>query len=49
MRGARRAALALAAGVVDVLRRRCHPSDAGVRYAPHPTLRVPTSIEVTVR
>ncbi|MFU8871573.1 cytochrome P450 [Micromonospora sp. SL4-19] len=44
-----RHALALAAGVVDVLRRRCRPTDTPVGYAPHPTLRVPTSIEVTVR
>ncbi|MEU3458107.1 hypothetical protein ABZ671_31655 [Micromonospora sp. NPDC006766] len=44
-----RHARALAAGVVDVLRRRCHPTAAVIRYAPHPTLRVPTSIEVTVR
>lgn len=44
-----RHALALAAGVVDVLRRRCATSGATVRYAPHPTLRIPVSIEVTVR
>ncbi|SCL52426.1 Cytochrome P450 [Micromonospora eburnea] len=44
-----RHALALAGGVVDVLRRRCHPTAATIEYAPHPTLRIPTSIEVTVR
>jgi len=43
-----RHALALAAGVIDVLRRRCRPTDAPVEYAPHPALHVPTSIEVTV-
>ncbi|MFI7220799.1 cytochrome P450 [Micromonospora maritima] len=42
-------ALALAAGVVDVLRRRCAPVDTPVRYDPHPTLRVPTRLEVTLR
>ncbi|WP_422741809.1 cytochrome P450 [Micromonospora sp. WMMD754] len=42
-------ALALAADVVDVLRRRCAPVDAPVSYAPHPTLRVPTRLEVTLR
>ncbi|MFI2647872.1 cytochrome P450 [Micromonospora fulviviridis] len=44
-----RHALALAAGVVEVLRARCRPAAAPVRYAPHPTLRVPTSIEVMFR
>ncbi|SBT39922.1 cytochrome P450 [Micromonospora auratinigra] len=46
---AERHALALAAGVLDVLRRRCAPTDTPVRYAPHPTLRVPSRLEVTVR
>ncbi|MGW5670787.1 cytochrome P450, partial [Micromonospora sp. NPDC003776] len=44
-----RHALALAAGVVDVLRRRCAGLDRPVRYQPQPTLRIPTSLEVTVR
>ncbi|WP_225853546.1 cytochrome P450 [Micromonospora sp. AMSO31t] len=67
-----RQALALAAGVVDVLRDRCRPTVPAaptgpasavptaptgpvapgaepVSYAPHPTLRVPTSLEVIVR
>lgn len=44
-----RHALALAAGVVDVLRRRCTGPDRPVRYQPQPTLRIPTSLEVTVR
>ncbi|WP_433280875.1 cytochrome P450 [Micromonospora sp. CA-244673] len=65
-----RHALALAAGVLDVLRDRCHPATpaapaalAGpatstgpetpgaepVSYDPHPTLRVPTSLEVMFR
>ncbi|MGV9809820.1 cytochrome P450, partial [Micromonospora chersina] len=44
-----RHALALAAGVVEVLRARCRPARTPVRYAPHPTLRVPTSLEVTFR
>lgn len=44
-----RHALALAAGVVDVLRDRCRPAGAPARYAPHPTLRVPTNLEVTFR
>ncbi|MFG2054594.1 cytochrome P450 [Micromonospora sp. NPDC048930] len=44
-----RHALALAAGVVDVLRRRCGAADAPAGYQPHPTLRIPTSLEVTVR
>ncbi|SCL47072.1 cytochrome P450 [Micromonospora chersina] len=44
-----RHALALAAGVVEVLRARCRPAGTPVRYAPHPTLRVPTSIEVMFR
>ncbi|MEU0155211.1 cytochrome P450 [Micromonospora fulviviridis] len=42
-------ALALAAGVVEVLRGRCRPAAAPVHYAPHPTLRVPTSLEVMFR
>ncbi|MEU9825446.1 cytochrome P450 [Micromonospora chersina] len=44
-----RHALALAAGVVEVLRARCRSAGTPVRYAPHPTLRVPTSLEVTFR
>ncbi|MFG2107435.1 cytochrome P450 [Micromonospora chersina] len=44
-----RHALALAAGVVEVLRARCRPVGTPVRYAPHPTLRVPTSLEVMFR
>ncbi|SCF21911.1 Cytochrome P450 [Micromonospora viridifaciens] len=44
-----RHALALAAGVVDVLRRRCRGTGAPAGYASHPTLRVPTSLEVTAR
>lgn len=44
-----RHALALAAGVVEVLRARCRPAGTPGRYAPHPTLRVPTSLEVTFR
>ncbi|SCE95317.1 Cytochrome P450 [Micromonospora mirobrigensis] len=44
-----RHALALAAGVFDVLRGRCRPAPGPVRYAPHPTLRVPTRLEVRFR
>ncbi|MFG3298223.1 cytochrome P450 [Micromonospora chersina] len=44
-----RHALALAAGVVEVLRARCRPAGTPVRYAPHPTLHVPTSLEVMFR
>ncbi|MFG1656196.1 cytochrome P450 [Micromonospora chersina] len=44
-----RHALALAAGVVEVLRARCRPAGTPVRHAPHPTLRVPTSLEVMFR
>lgn len=44
-----RHALALAAGVVDVLRARCRPAGTPVHYAPHPTLRVATSLEVMFR
>ncbi|MEU5909834.1 cytochrome P450 [Micromonospora sp. NPDC047527] len=44
-----RHALALAAGVFDVLRERCRRTEAALGYAPHPTLRVPTTLEVTVR
>ncbi|MFR9777913.1 cytochrome P450 [Micromonospora sp. MS34] len=43
-----RHALALAAGVVDVLRRRCTGADQSAGYESHPTLRVPTSLEVTL-
>ena len=44
-----RHALALATGVLDVLRERCWRSPGPVRHEPHPTLRVPTSLEVGVR
>ncbi|WP_406045419.1 cytochrome P450 [Micromonospora sp. NBC_00898] len=44
-----RHALALATGVVDVLRRRCRATDAEIRHDPHPTLRVPTRLEVITR
>ncbi|NES27375.1 cytochrome P450 [Micromonospora terminaliae] len=50
-----RHALALAAGVVEVLRDRCRPTVPAapgaepVSYDPHPTLRVPTSLEVMFR
>lgn len=44
-----RHALALAAGVFDVLRARCRRIRADVRHEPHPTLRVPTNLEVSVR
>ncbi|MFC4020127.1 cytochrome P450 [Micromonospora sp. GCM10011542] len=44
-----RHALALAAGVLDVLRERCRRTGAELRHEPHPTLRVPTTMEVTVR
>ncbi|MEU1837967.1 cytochrome P450 [Micromonospora chersina] len=44
-----RHALALATGVVEVLRARCRPARTPVRYAPHPTLHVPTSLEVMFR
>ncbi|SCG68074.1 Cytochrome P450 [Micromonospora inositola] len=44
-----RHALALATGVVDVLRRRCHRTDTEIRHDPHPTLRVPTRLEVSPR
>ncbi|WP_262286492.1 cytochrome P450 [Micromonospora sp. MA102] len=44
-----RHALALAAGVVDVLRDRCRPAGTPARYVPHPTLRVPTDLEVMFR
>ncbi|MGY0006341.1 cytochrome P450 [Micromonospora sp. I033] len=44
-----RHALALAAGAVEVLRDRCRPAGTPPRYAPHPTLRVPTSLEVMFR
>ncbi|MGC4892597.1 cytochrome P450 [Micromonospora sp. DT31] len=44
-----RHALALAVGVVDVLRRRCRPSGTPVRDERHPTLRVPARLEVVVR
>ncbi|MDO3705349.1 cytochrome P450 [Micromonospora sp. C28SCA-DRY-2] len=44
-----RHALALATGVVDVLRRRCRPVPAPVRHEPHALLRVPTRLEVCPR
>ncbi|MFC5926636.1 cytochrome P450 [Micromonospora vulcania] len=44
-----RHALALAAGVLDVLRQRCRRTRSDLRHDPHPTLRVPTNLEVTVR
>ncbi|MET8320610.1 cytochrome P450 [Micromonospora sp. NPDC005189] len=44
-----RHALALAGGVLDVLRERCRRIRADLRHEPHPTLRVPTSVEVSVR
>ncbi|MEV4544871.1 cytochrome P450 [Micromonospora echinaurantiaca] len=44
-----RHALALATGVVDVLRRRCRPVPAPVHHEPHALLRVPTRLEVHPR
>ncbi len=44
-----RHALALASGVLDVLRERCRRGPTPVRHEPHPTLRVPTTLEVSVR
>ncbi|SCF10898.1 Cytochrome P450 [Micromonospora coriariae] len=44
-----RHALALATGVLDVLGERCLRTDAVLCHEPHPTLRVPTILEVTVR
>ncbi|MEU8116700.1 cytochrome P450 [Micromonospora sp. NPDC048947] len=44
-----RHALALATGVFDVLRERCRRNPTPVRHEPHPTLRVPTTLEVSVR
>ncbi|WP_231605441.1 cytochrome P450 [Micromonospora sp. HK10] len=45
-----RHALALAEGVVEEVRRRCTATtDGSVAHEPHPTLRVPTRIEVSVR
>ncbi|WP_445318610.1 cytochrome P450 [Micromonospora sp. ZYX-F-536] len=44
-----RHALALATGVLDVLRRRGRRTPGDLRHEPHPTLRVPTTLEVTVR
>ncbi|MFC3502249.1 cytochrome P450 [Micromonospora krabiensis] len=44
-----RHALALAAGVLDVLRDRCRCASGPVRYEPHPLLRVPTRLEVVPR
>ena len=45
----RRHALALASGVLDVLRERCRRAPEPVTYAPHPLLRVPTRLEVIPR
>ncbi|MET8310619.1 cytochrome P450 [Micromonospora sp. NPDC005173] len=44
-----RHALALATGVLGVLRQRCRRTEADLRHGPHPTLRVPTILEVTAR
>ncbi|MEH1165889.1 cytochrome P450 [Micromonospora sp. CPCC 205539] len=44
-----RHALALAAGVLGVLRQRCRRTGSDLRHEPHPTLRVPTNLEVTVQ
>lgn len=44
-----RHALALATGVLDVLRERCRRDPDPLRHEPHPTLRVPTTLEVSVR
>ncbi|WP_433124064.1 cytochrome P450 [Micromonospora sp. CA-240977] len=44
-----RHALALATGVLDVLRERCQRTRAPLCHEPHPTLTVPTSLEVSVR
>lgn len=44
-----RHAMALAAGVVDELRRRSDVVEHPVEHEPHPTLRVPARIEVAVR
>ena len=44
-----RHALALATGVFDVLRERCRVIRPRLRHEPHPTLRVPTNLEVSVR
>ncbi|MEU8127001.1 cytochrome P450 [Micromonospora sp. NPDC049049] len=44
-----RHALALATGVLDVLRERCRRGLTPMSYEPHPTLRVPTTLEVSAR
>ncbi|MGC4846707.1 cytochrome P450 [Micromonospora sp. DT15] len=44
-----RHALALATGVLDVLRERCRRGHTPMSYEPHPTLRVPTTLEVSAR
>ncbi|MET7752233.1 cytochrome P450 [Micromonospora sp. NPDC005367] len=44
-----RHALALASGVLDVLRERCRLAPGVPAYEPHPLLRVPTRLEVTPR
>ncbi|MEV0156769.1 cytochrome P450 [Micromonospora sp. NPDC050686] len=46
---AERHALALATGVLDVLRERCRTAPGPVRPEPHPTLRVPANLEVSPR
>lgn len=42
-------ALALATGVFGVLRERCRRGPKPLHHEPHPTLRVPTTLEVSVR
>ncbi|MET8042819.1 cytochrome P450 [Micromonospora sp. NPDC005215] len=44
-----RHALALATGVLDVLRERCRRTRAPLCHEPHPTLTVATTLEVSVR
>ncbi|MEU8179566.1 cytochrome P450 [Micromonospora sp. NPDC049044] len=44
-----RHALALATGVLDVLRARCRRTGAPLCHEPHPTLTVPKTLEVSVR
>lgn len=44
-----RHALALATGVLDVLRERCRRARAPLCHEPHPTLTVPKNLEVSVR
>ncbi|MEU4681244.1 cytochrome P450 [Micromonospora sp. NPDC023737] len=45
----RRHALALATGVLDVLRERCRLAPGTPAYEPHPLLRVPSRLEVVPR